>query len=119
MASSLSKLLAKLEQDSIADISQYKEEIDFRLMSIFHLDHYQPIPPRENPLNHLLTAFDATERVILRCFVECNFRRRFRRFYAQHRSESSVTEHLFGQLLAILPLLLTKLPLYSLETGLP
>lgn len=99
MASSLSKRLAKLEQDSTADISQYKEEIDFRLKSIFHLDYTLPIHPRENPLNQLLTAFDGTERIILRCFPECNFRRRFRRFYAQHRSESSVTEHLFGQLM--------------------
>ncbi|KAN0112433.1 hypothetical protein V8E51_005384 [Hyaloscypha variabilis] len=99
MSSSPSKLLAKLEQDSTADISRYKEEIDFILKSIFHLDHDQPIPPRENPLNRLLNTFDATERVILRCFLECNFRRRFRRFYAQHRSELSVTEHLFGQVL--------------------
>lgn len=37
------------------------------------------IPTRKNPLNNLFVAFDAMQRVVLRCFLELRFRRKEKR----------------------------------------
>ncbi|KAE8450815.1 hypothetical protein EG329_005728 [Mollisiaceae sp. DMI_Dod_QoI] len=52
------------------EIEFRKETLVSRVGRVFGLDPDGNIPARENPLNQLFVAFDAMQRVVLRCFLE-------------------------------------------------
>ncbi|KAL2073072.1 hypothetical protein VTL71DRAFT_10396 [Oculimacula yallundae] len=61
-------------KEMIAKEERGQRELMAKLNEVFNFPTGQTMHPRENPLNHLLTAHSALDRIIMRCFLECRFR---------------------------------------------
>lgn len=73
LSSSMHTLLINMNEPS-ERLQRRRMATNDRLRVIFDLDPFAEIEPENHPLNHLLTAYDATERLALRCFLEIRFR---------------------------------------------